>query len=316
MPSQSQITSFINHRPINKSETRTISSKNETLSCKTGEIKNYNIALFTLISLLKENTDLNSKLSLIEKNALELINLIAKSKEKKEGNECENIGNKEENDGNKDKSNFKEVEDINDTESVPQKFEIKNKVNVKEVKVEKRAGKKNKIKKVDFDFDFDSFNDVNFSDFNKKENEEGETAPKKGKKKQAESDDEDDDDKEKKENERENRGGNGTKLSKEEISKKFAGKKAVSSEDYAALNDNGSQDKAINDRIKSFGKVTSISSSDVYGTEDDVYEGETFGSKMKDFAINLTLSAAEKAKEWKNKTNEIINSIQSKFTGY
>ena len=239
-----------------------------------------------------------------------------KSKEKKEGNECENIGNKEENDGNKDKSNFKEVEDINDTESVPQKFEIKNNVNVKEVKVEKRAGKKNKIKKVDFDFDFDSFNDVNFSDFNKKENEEGETAPKKGKKKQAESDDEDDDDKEKKENERENRGGNGTKLSKEEISKKFAGKKAVSSEDYAALNDNGSQDKAINDRIKSFGKVTSISSSDVYGTEDDVYEGETFGSKMKDFAINLTLSAAEKAKEWKNKTNEIINSIQSKFTGY
>ena len=49
----------------------------------------------------------------------------------------------------------------------PQKFQIDKKAKINNVKVKGKAGKKNKIKKVDFDFDFDSFNDVNFSDFNK-----------------------------------------------------------------------------------------------------------------------------------------------------
>ena len=53
----------------------------------------------------------------------------------------------------------------------PTKLEIKKTAKVN-VKVEGKAGKKNKIKKVDFDFDFDSFNDVNFSELNKKEDDD------------------------------------------------------------------------------------------------------------------------------------------------
>ena len=53
----------------------------------------------------------------------------------------------------------------------PTKLEIKKTAKVN-VKVEGKAGKKNKIKKVDFDFDFDSFNDVNFAELNKKEEDE------------------------------------------------------------------------------------------------------------------------------------------------
>ena len=37
--------------------------------------------------------------------------------------------------------------------------------------------------------------------------------------------------------------------------------------------------------------------------------------KLKDLALNFTLSAAEKAKQLKNKTNEFINKVQNKLSG-
>ena len=171
----------------------------------------------------------------------------------------------------------------------PTKLEIKKTAKVNVIKVEGKAGKKNKIKKVDFDFDFDSFNDVNFSELNKKEDDD-------------EKDNHTDEPKEDKELEEEenskvsNSQPYNIKLSKEEVNKKFANKKAISSEDYAALEDNGSQDNIYSQRIKSMGGSQSISSSDVYGTDDNDYQGESLTEKMKDFAINFTLRAAEKAK--------------------
>ena len=84
---------------------------------------------------------------------------------------------------------------------------------------------------------------------------------------------------------------------KEEVNKKFANKKAISSEDYAALEDNGSQDSYYSNKIKSMGNTQAISSSDLYGPQESDYTGESLTDKMKDFAINFTLKAAEKAKE-------------------
>ena len=189
----------------------------------------------------------------------------------------------------------------------PTKLEIKKTAKVN-VKVEGKAGKKNKIKKVDFDFDFDSFNDANFAELNKKEEDE-------------EKDNHTEEPKEDKElEEEENKVSNSQsyniKLSKDEVNKKFANKKAISSEDYAALEDNGNQDSIYSQRIKSMGGSQAISSSDVYGTNDnDYYEGESLTEKMKDFAINFTLKAAEKAKELKNKTNEMLSKVQNKLGG-
>ena len=67
---------------------------------------------------------------------------------------------------NNEKKEEKDDKKIDEIEG-PQKFQIDKKAKINNVKVKGKAGKKNKIKKVDFDFDFDSFNDVNFSDFNK-----------------------------------------------------------------------------------------------------------------------------------------------------
>ena len=105
------------------------------------------------------------------------------------------------------------------------------------------------------------------------------------------------------------------KITKEEVNKKFANKKAISSEDYAALEDNGSQDGVYSQRIKSMGNSQAISSSDVYGDNDNDYQGESLTDKMKDFAINFTMKAAEKAKELKNKTNDMITKVQNKLGG-
>ena len=207
----------------------------------------------------------------------------------------------------------KEEEKVIEEEKAPEikeptKLEIKKTAKVNVIKVEGKAGKKNKIKKVDFDFDFDSFNDVNFSELNKKEDDD-------------EKDNHTDEPKEDKELEEEenskvsNSQPYNIKLSKEEVNKKFANKKAISSEDYAALEDNGSQDNIYSQRIKSMGGSQSISSSDVYGTDDNDYQGESLTEKMKDFAINFTLRAAEKAKELKNKTNEMLSKVQTKLGG-
>ena len=209
----------------------------------------------------------------------------------------------------KEKKEKEEKEEI----KKPQKFQINEKAKVNNEKVIGKAGKKNKIKKMDFNFDFDSFNDVNFSDFTKKE-DENDTENKK---------EEDTKDYEKKEKEKELEEEEGynkpykSKVSKKKFDKKFANKKAISSEDYKALEEDSSDNKMIKDKIKSMGNSQAISSEDVFGSngESNTYEGESLTDKFKDLALNFTLSAAEKAKELKNKTSELINKVQNKFGG-
>ena len=206
----------------------------------------------------------------------------------------------------------KEDNEIKEEIKKPEKFEINSKAKVKNVKVKGKAGKKNKIKQVDFDFDFDSFNDVNFSDFNKKYEKEEESDKNK--------DNEDIDNKQKedkKEKEKEEGVNNyDIKISKKQINKKFANKKAISSEDYAALENENPDNKDAKNRIKAMGNSQAISSEDVFGTSDggNAYEGESMTDKLKDMAYNFTLSAAEKAKELKKKTGELINKVQNKFS--
>ena len=222
---------------------------------------------------------------------------------------------------NKEKEEIKEIkeekkekkEEEKEEIKKPQKFQINEKAKVNNEKVIGKAGKKNKIKKMDFNFDFDSFNDVNFSDFTKKE-DENDTDNKK---------EEDTKDYEKKEKEKELEEEEGynkpykSKVSKKKFDKKFANKKAISSEDYKALEEDNSDNKMIKDKIKSMGNSQAISSEDVFGSngESNTYEGESLTDKFKDLALNFTLSAAEKAKELKNKTSELINKVQNKFGG-
>jgi hypothetical protein len=206
----------------------------------------------------------------------------------------------------KDETEEKEKEEIK-----PQAIKIKKNTKVKNEKIIKKGGKKNKITKVDFDLDFDSFNDVNFGSM-EKENED---------KKEEEEDSNKKEEKEKeKEKEKESEEGRNTydfKISKKEINKKFANKKAISSEDYAALENDDSNSKTTKERIKFMGNAQAISSEDVFGNEggQNVYEGESMTNKLKEMALNFTLSAAEKAKELKNKTGDLINKVQSKFSG-
>ena len=194
----------------------------------------------------------------------------------------------------------------------PTKFEVNSKAKVK-VKNVGKAGKKNKIKKVDFDFDFDSFNDVNFGDLNQKDDKDEDNE------KNQEKDDIDNKQKEDEKVKEKEEGYNNydIKMSKKEINKKFANKKAISSEDYAALENDNSDNKATKSKIRSMGNSQAISSDDVFGTGDgsNAYEGESMTDKLKDMALNFTLGAAEKAKELKKKTGELINKVQNKFSG-
>ena len=172
---------------------------------------------------------------------------------------------------------------------------------------------------MDFNFDFDSFNDVNFSDFTKKD-EDNDKEKKEDDEKKDEDEQKEKEHEKEKEKESENEGyqkSYGKKISKKELKNKFANKKAISSEDYASLEEGNSDNKIVKDRIKSMGNSQAISSEDVFGSngESNVYEGESMTDKLKDMALNFTLSAAEKAKALKNKTNEFINKVQNKFSG-
>ena len=258
---------------------------------------------------------------------------------KKEVDEFENINinneeikdeekekKKEKNDKKKKKDKNEEKveeknEEIEEKEEIkkPQKFEVDKKAKVENAKVIGKAGKINRIKKMDFNFDFDSFNDVNFSDFTKKD-EDNDKEKKEDDEKKDEDEQKEKEHEKEKEKESENEGyqkSYGKKISKKELKNKFANKKAISSEDYAALEEGNSDNKIVKDRIKSMGNSQAISSEDVFGSngESNVYEGESMTDKLKDMALNFTLSAAEKAKALKNKTNEFINKVQSKFSG-
>ena len=258
---------------------------------------------------------------------------------KKEVDEFENINinneeikdeekekKKEKNDKKKKKEKNEEKveeknEEIEEKEEIkkPQKFEVDKKAKVENAKVIGKAGKINRIKKMDFNFDFDSFNDVNFSDFTKKD-EDNDKEKKEDDEKKDEDEQKEKEHEKEKEKESENEGyqkSYGKKISKKELKNKFANKKAISSEDYAALEEGNSDNKIVKDRIKSMGNSQAISSEDVFGSngESNVYEGESMTDKLKDMALNFTLSAAEKAKALKNKTNEFINKVQNKFSG-
>ena len=258
---------------------------------------------------------------------------------KKEVDEFENINinneeikdeekekKKEKNDKKKKKDKNEEKvkeknEEIEEKEEIkkPQKFEVDKKAKVENAKVIGKAGKINRIKKMDFNFDFDSFNDVNFSDFTKKD-EDNDKEKKEDDEKKDEDEQKEKEHEKEKEKESENEGyqkSYGKKISKKELKNKFANKKAISSEDYAALEEGNSDNKIVKDRIKSMGNSQAISSEDVFGSngESNVYEGESMTDKLKDMALNFTLSAAEKAKALKNKTNEFINKVQNKLSG-
>ena len=243
-----------------------------------------------------------------------------KDEEKEKEKKKEKNDKKKKKDKNEEKVEEKN-EEIEEKEEIkkPQKFEVDKKAKVENAKVIGKAGKINRIKKMDFNFDFDSFNDVNFSDFTKKDEDND-----KEKKEDVEKNDEDEQKEKEHEKEKEKESENegyqksyGKKISKKELKNKFANKKAISSEDYAALEEGNSDNKIVKDRIKSMGNSQAISSEDVFGSnsESNVYEGESMTDKLKDMALNFTLSAAEKAKALKNKTNEFINKVQNKFSG-
>ena len=243
-----------------------------------------------------------------------------KKEDDKKEEEFENINiNKEEkNEEKKVKEEKKEKEKEKEEIKKPQKFEINQSANVKNAKVISKASKINKIKKMDFNFDFDSFNDVNFSDFTEKEQDNN-------KENKINEEIDDDEQKEKEtekekemEHERYHKSYSNSKVSEEEFDKKFSKKKAISSEDYENLERGNSDNKVVNDRIKSMGNSQAISSEDIFGSNgesNDYYEGESMTDKLKDLALNFTLSAAEKAKQLKNKTNEFINKVQNKLSG-
>jgi hypothetical protein len=113
----------------------------------------------------------------------------------------------------------KPVEEVVNVFEEPKKDEYKEPtkvaLNTKQTN-EIKLTKSNKIKKVDFEFDFDNFNDTPFSSVV----EEPKEKPKRNI------------DEEYEEKETVN---SSHKLSKDEINKKFANKKAISSEDYQAL---------------------------------------------------------------------------------
>ena len=244
--------------------------------------------------------------------------IIKKKEDDKKEEEFENINiNKEEKkEEKKVKEEKKEKEKEKEEIKKPQKFEINQSANVKNAKVISKASKINKIKKMDFNFDFDSFNDVNFSDFTEKEQDNN--------KENKINEEIDDDEQKEKETEKEmeqekyHKSYSNSKVSEEEFDKKFSKKKAISSEDYENLERGNSDNKVVNDRIKSMGNSQAISSEDIFGSNgesNDYYEGESMTDKLKDLALNFTLSAAEKAKQLKNKTNEFINKVQNKLSG-
>ena len=248
------------------------------------------------------------KIEEINKEEDDINNVEIKKEEIKEDKKIE-IEKKEKKEEQEEKEEEKEVKK-------PQKFQVDKKAKVKNEKIISKAGKINKIKKMDFNFDFDSFNDVNFSDFTKKD-EDNEKENKIEEEINENEQKEKEKEKEKESNEEKYNKSYDIKLSKKEINKKFANKKAISSEDYKALEEDNQDNKVVKDRIKSMGNSQAISSEDVFGSngESNEYEGESMTDKLKDMALNFTLSAAEKAKELKNKTNEWINKVQNKFGG-
>lgn len=188
---------------------------------------------------------------------------------------------KNSNDESSNNSNkIKKIENVNfdDVKVETPKSEVKeatkfknyenNNLNVKITSAtnDNKGRKINKIQKVDFDFDFDNFGDTNFSTMNIKEDEDKNDKAddqwikeeKETKKSYFKNDDEE-----------EERHYNKPKMSKDEINKKFANKKAISSDDYKQLEENPSEKNYYKSKINSMKNYQAISSSDVYGETED-----------------------------------------------
>ena len=261
---------------------------------------------------VKENLrpdDYKKKEEKTKKTEIEFDDPIQEDDKNIKNNEEKEISNK--NDNEKKEETEEKKEEKEEEIQKPQKFKIEKKAN--NIKIKSKASKKNKIKKIDFDYDFENFNnDVNFSDFNKPKEDKDE-----------EKKDDDTINKEEKEKQKEKESEEGynksydTKISKKKLNKKFANKKAISSEDYAALENEDNSNKETKDRLKSLGNSQAISSEDVFGNSGgtSTNEGESMTDRIKEMALNFTLGAAEKAKELKNKTNELITKVQNKFSG-
>jgi len=253
--------------------------------------------------------DYKKKEEKTKKTEIEFDDPIQEDDKNIKNNDEKEISNKNDNEKKEEKEEKKEEKE--EEIQKPQQFKIEKKAN--NIKIKSKASKKNKIKKIDFDYDFENFNnDVNFSDFNKPNEEKDE-----------EKKDDDTINKEEKEKQKEKESEEGynksydTKISKKKLNKKFANKKAISSEDYAALENEDNSNKETKDRLKALGNSQAISSEDVFGNSGgtSTNEGESMTDRIKEMALNFTLGAAEKAKELKNKTNELITKVQNKFSG-
>ncbi len=253
--------------------------------------------------------DYKKKEEKTKKTEIEFDDPIQEDDKNIKNNDEKEISNK--NDKEKKEEKEEKKEEKEEEIQKPQQFKIEKKAN--NIKIKSKASKKNKIKKIDFDYDFENFNnDVNFSDFNKPNEEKDE-----------EKKDDDTINKEEKEKQKEKESEEGynksydTKISKKKLNKKFANKKAISSEDYAALENEDNSNKETKDRLKALGNSQAISSEDVFGNSGgtSTNEGESMTDRIKEMALNFTLGAAEKAKELKNKTNELITKVQNKFSG-
>ena len=249
--------------------------------------------------------DYKKKEEKTKKTEIEFDDPIQEDDKNIKNNDEKEISNKNDNEKKEEKEEKKEEKE--EEIQKPQQFKIEKKAN--NIKIKSKASKKNKIKKIDFDYDFENFNnDVNFSDFNKpnEEKKDDDTINKEEKEKQKE-----------KESEEGYNKSYDTKISKKKLNKKFANKKAISSEDYAALENEDNSNKETKDRLKALGNSQAISSEDVFGNSGgtSTNEGESMTDRIKEMALNFTLGAAEKAKELKNKTNELITKVQNKFSG-
>jgi hypothetical protein len=147
------------------------------------------------------------------------------------------------------------------------KFNFAENVNIKVISssIESKSKRNNqKIQKVDFDFNFDNFNEVNFSSFNNVPNDpptnknqtnfDQEFGSSSSSNKNNKFDQDEDSNEFKKQ-----------KISKEEINKKFANKKAISSEDYANLEEDPNTNSSFKNKLNNMKYSQAISSSDLYG---------------------------------------------------
>jgi len=99
----------------------------------------------------------------------------------------------------------------------------------------------------------------------------------------------------------------------EEKKKNLASKKAISSEDFKD-DKIDKTDSEIKKKLNNLKGSNAISSDDLFGNGEEEKPSSTtgIGTTLKDYALKFTLKAAEKAKEIKDKTKNLISHIQTK----